>query len=203
MTDYSSIDNSTEKLFEATLQKIHGQLEVKRKDTNVGLKLLTRFDELKKYKSLFVHKVTELKGKSDSFIILLVEKHLTIIEQKRNARIEREIEEVEPVLIFNVPQDMGKIYIRKETLADKVIDVLAKIDIDFPDYPNFSKNYYVVGEKPDQVKKYFPKKLMDSLDKIRDMTIEINGNWGLLRSEKNLTENVLLLLMSIGYKMTK
>jgi hypothetical protein len=35
------------------------------------------------------------------------------------------------------------------------------------------------------------------------MTVEINGNWGLIRLEKNVSEKVLLLLMSIGYKMTK
>ena len=203
MTDHSSIDDSTEKLFEATLQKIQGQLDVKRKDTNVGLKLLTRFDELKNYRSLFVHKVTELKGKSGSFIILLIEKHLTIVEQKKSARIEKEIEEVEPVLIFSIPQDIGKAYIRKETLADKIADLFTKVDIDFIDYPNFSRNYYVVGEKPDQVRKHLPKALIESLDKIKGMTIEINGNWGLLRPEKNLTEKVLLVLLSIGYKMTK
>lgn len=203
MTDYTRLDNSTEKLFETTLQKIQGQLDVRRKDTNTGLKLLARFDELKKYRSLFVHKVTELNGKTGSFIIMLVEKHQTIIEQKRSERIEKEIEEIEPILIFSIPQDIGKAFIRKETLADKVTDLFIKIDIDFSEYPNFSKNYYVVGEKPDLIKKYFPKKLMESLEKIEDMTIEINGNWGLLRPDKNLTEKVLLLLLSIGYKMTK
>jgi hypothetical protein len=81
--------------------------------------------------------------------------------------------------------------------------LLAKVDIDFVDYPNFSKNYYVVGEKADHIKRYLPKELMESLDKVEDMTIELNGNWGLLRTEKNLTENVLLLLISIGYSMTK
>lgn len=203
MTDFKEIDNSAEKLFETTLQKVQGQLEIKRKDTKVGLKLLTRFDELKKYRSLFVHKVTELKGKSGSFIILLAEKHLTIIEQKRSARIEKEIEEIEPILIFSIRHDIGKAYIKKETFADKVTDLFTKVDIDFIEYPNFSKNYYVVGEKPDQLKRYLPKELIESLDKIGDMTIEINGNWGLLRTEKNLTENMLLLLISIGYKMTR
>jgi hypothetical protein len=203
MTNFSPIDELIENTFEATLQKVQGQLDIKRKDTNIGLKLLTRFDELKKYQSLFVHKVTELKGKSDSFIILLIEKHLTIIEQKRSARIEKKIEEVEPILIFNVPHDMGKVYIRKETLADKIIDTLIKVDIDFHDYPEFSMNYYVVGDRPDHVKKYFPTRLMDAMSKITNMTVEINRNLGLLRTEKNLTEDVLLLLLNIGYKMTR
>lgn len=203
MADYRAPDHSTEILFETTLQKVQGQLDIKRKDANTGLNLLARFDELKKYRSLYVHKVTELTGKSGSFIILLVEKHLTIIQQKKRVRLKEDIEEIEPILIFPIAQDIGKAYIRKETLADKITDLFTKVDIDFSDYPNFSKNYYVVGEKPDLLKKHLPKGLMESLNKIEDMTIEINGNRGLLRSEKNLTENLLLLLMSIGYKMTR
>lgn len=203
MTNYSALDNETEKLFETTLQKIEGQLHIKRKDTKVGLSLLSKFDDLKKYRSLFVHKVTELQGNNGSFIILLLEKHLTIIEQKRNARIEKEIEEVEPVLIFSIPQDVGRAYIRKETITDKVLDLFTKMDVDFSDYPNFSKNYLVVGDKPELLRQHLPKALLGSLDKVEDLTTEINGNWALLRTEKNLTENVLLLLMSIGYKMTK
>jgi hypothetical protein len=105
--------------------------------------------------------------------------------------------------MFSIPHDIGKVYIRKETLADKIVDVFAKVDIDFSEYPNFSKNYYVVGENPDHVKKYLPRILLESLETIEDMTIEISGNWGLLRSEKNLTEKLLLLLMSIGYKMSR
>jgi hypothetical protein len=203
MTDYRAVDPTTDKLFEATLQKVEDQLEIKRKDVNAGLKLLSRFEELKNYRSLFVHKVTELKGKSGSFIILLVEKHLTIIEQKRRARVEKEIEEIEPILIFSIPQDIGRACIRKETLADKVADLFTKVDIDFEEYPGFSKNYLFVGEKPDEVKRHLPRRLLESLNKVEDMIVEINGNWGLLRTEKNLTEDVLLLLISIGYKMTK
>jgi hypothetical protein len=203
MTDFKAIDHSHEKLFEATLQKVREQLDIKRKDSTVGLKLLTRFDELKNYKRLFVHKVTELKGNSGSFIILLVEKHLTIIQQKKSARVEKEIEEVEPVLIFSIPHDIGRAYTRKETLADKVADLFTKVDIDFVEYPDFSKNYYVMAEKPDLIKRYLPKGLIASLDRIENMTVEINGNWGLLRTERNLTENILLLLIGIGYKMVR
>jgi len=80
---------------------------------------------------------------------------------------------------------------------------LTKVDIDFDDYPTFSSNYYVVAEKPDLVRKHFPKQVIQSPDKIKGMTLEIDGNWGLVRAEKNLTDGLLLLLLSIGYKMTK
>ncbi len=200
--NYKPLDPTIENIFESTLQKIKGQLEIKRKDTTTGLKLLSGFDELRKYNSLFVHKVVEVKGTHGSFLILLIEKHLTIIETKRHRRIEKEIEEVEPVLIFSIPQEMGSVFIRKETLTDKVIDLFTKVDIDFNEYPNFSKNYYVVGENPDLVKKHLPRGLMKSLENIKNLTVEINGNWGLLRTERNLTEDVLMFLVSLGNKMT-
>ena len=200
--NYKHLDPITEKLFESTLHKIENQFEIKRKDTLTGLKLLSRFDELKKYNSLFVHKVVEVKVTHGSFLILLIDKHLTIIETKRHRRTEKEIEEVEPVLVFSIPQDIGKVYTRKETLADKVLDLITKVDIDFSEYPDFSKNYCVVGENPELVKKHLPKGLMKSLETIKNLTVEINGNWGLLRTERNLTEDVLLFLVSVGNKMT-
>ncbi len=196
-------DIATGRLFEAALLKVREKLEIKRKDSSVGLKLLGRFDELKKYQSLYVHKVTELKGELSSFIILLVEKHMTIIEHRKTGSRQKEIEEVEPILIFSIPTDIGRVFIKKETIADKVADLFNKVDIDFTEYPRFSKNYYVVGEKPDLVREHLPRKLIESLNGVEDMTIEINGNWGLLRPERNLTESLLLLLISIGYKMTR
>jgi hypothetical protein len=203
MTDLRRIDPAAEKLFEATLKRVQGKFEIKRKEPETGLKLLARFDELKNYRSLFVHKVTEFKGTTGSFTVLLAEKHLTIIQQKRTARVEKEVEEIEPVLIFNIPHDIGKVLIRKEAVADKLVDIFIKVDIDFEEYPDFSKNYYVVGENPDLVKQFFPKKLIESLDGREDVTIEIHGNRGLLRTGKNLTGDVLLLLLSIGYRMTR
>jgi hypothetical protein len=202
MTEYKNLDKVSEAMFESALSKVKGQLEVKRKPADVGLKLLRRFEELKKYQALYVHNVTELKGKVGSFIILLVEKHLTIVERRKTGRQVRAIEEVEPILVFTVPTDIGRVIIRSETLADKLADLFYKVDIDFQAHPSFSKNYLVVGDKPDLVRQHLPEKLIQSLDKIEDLVIEINGNWGMVRAEKNLTETRLLQLISIGYKMT-
>jgi hypothetical protein len=203
MPDYRKIDVESERIFESVLDKIQGQLEIKRQDSGVGLGLLLKFEELNKYKSLFVHKVTELKGKNNSFILLLVEKHLTILKQKKHGRVEKDVEEVEPVIIFPMPVDIGKVYIRTETLADKIADIFYEVDIDFDDYKNFSNNYYLIGDHPDLIRKHIPLSLIESLNTIQDMTVEINGPWGLLRPEKNLNEDLLLLLINMGYIMTK
>lgn len=202
MTDFREIDNSTDKIFETALSKIKGQLEINRKEPTLGLKLLGLFEDLKQYQSLYVHKVTEFKGGLSSFVILLVEKHSSIIKYRRTGKQVQEMEEIEPILIFSVPNDMGRVYIKKETIGDKIADLFNKVDIDFEEYPRFSKNYIVIGDKPDLVREHLPKNLIESLEMSEDLTIEINGNWGLLRPEMNITEHLLLFLISIGYKMT-
>ena len=207
MTAFREINPSANRIFESVLKQVRDDFQIERKDNLTGLKLLSRFDGLKGYRQLFVHKVTEFKKHSNSFIILLMEKHLIITENKSRygvfATQEREIEEIEPLLIFSLQHDVGKVMIKNETLTDKLADLFTKIDIDFPDYPSFSSNYLVVGEKPELVKKFLPKGLLATLDSIKNMTIEIEGNWGLLRIEKNLTEDLLLGLIGMGARITK
>jgi len=183
---------------------VDGQFDIIRKPSNIGVNLLTRFEEFKRYKDLYVHKVTELKGKYGSFIILLIEKHLTIVKPKRQGgALTEEIEEMEPILIFSIPYNVGKAYIRKETLADKITDLILKQDIDFKEYPRFSRNYYLVAEHPQLIKDHLPKGLLKALELVKDLTVEINENWGMIRSEKNLTEDLLMHFIGIGQKIIK
>jgi hypothetical protein len=205
---HKELDGQSHRIFEALIAKVKNKFNISRKETSVGLKLLTRFDALKEYRSLFIHHVTEFKGERSSFILILVEKHFTIIDnpgKRMNAYVptEKEIEEVEPMLLFSIPHDMDRVYIKPENLADKLTDLFVKVDIDFIDHPDFSKNYYVIANKPETVLRYLPKGLMTGLGKVKDMTVEINGQLGLLRSWKNLSEHLLLELLGIGYEMTK
>jgi len=202
MVHFRKIDTISKNVFDTVLEKVKGQFETRALDHDAGLKLISGFDELQKYNSLFVHMVTEFKGASGSFIIMLVEMQLTIFVHSRRKYAPRpkEIEEVEPVLIFNLKHDIGRALIKQESLADKFADLFTKVDVDFEEYPAFSKNYFAVAEKPDLFRANFPVGLLDALGSIRHMTIEINGHWGLLRRGMNLTEDLLLQLISIGQK---
>ena len=147
--------------------------------------------------------MTELKNASTSFIILLAEKHSIVIKQLRSGlRYEEEIEEVEPLLFFTLSQDIGKVIVRRETLGEKIVDFFNREDIDFGDYPAFSRKYFVIGEKPDLVREYFPKGLIQSLEKIDDIVVEVNGKIGLVRTEKNLTESLMYQLIDIGSEIS-
>ncbi len=205
MTHFRKLDRSSGGVFDSVLQKVKGQFDARTLGLGAALKLVAGFDELKKYKSLFVHRATELKGPSGSFVIVLVEKHQTILESKGRrtyAPRKKDIEEVEPILIFSIQQDIGRALIKPEGLGDKIADLFLKVDIDLKEYPRFSRNYFAVAENPEMFRTHFPKGLLKVLEKIGNMTIEVNGHWGLLRTEKNLTEDLLSLLISIGREMT-
>lgn len=203
MTAYRTIDSAAERLFNGELMKAQDKFIIKKKETSTGLKLAGQFEELKSYKSVYVHNVTELKGATSSCIILLIEKHLTIVEYRKHGTIEREIEEIEPMLLFTIPQDIGKAYIREETFADKFVDLFNKVDIDFPEYPKFSRSYYLAAEKPALVRANLPQRLLQSLDEIQGLTIEIQGNWVLLRTGKNLDASVLQTLLNAAVFLTR
>lgn len=187
------------------MKEAGGSLTIRKKPAPDGLRLLAGYECLRQYNQLFVHEVTELKNTKGYFTLMLIEKHLTVLKPKRHATKHlqtMEVKEVEPVIVFNLDHDMGKVFVKEETIGEKIADVLLKVDIDFKEYPAFSKNYFVVGEKPDLVKQHFPKALLETLSVAKEMNIEIDGKRGLLRPQKNLTRDILLKLLHIGHRLT-
>jgi len=204
MEELRILDQAAEKLFDRVLQSMNGKFSIESKDAALGVKLLSQFDQLRGYERLYVHKVTELNSGAASFLLLLAEKHTRLVKQLRSGlRYEEDVEEIEPLLLFTLSHDIGKVLIRKETLGDRIADIFNREDIDFADFPTFSRKYFVVGDKPDLVRAYFPKRLIQALEQTDEMVVEINGRLGLARTEKNLSEALLLQLIHIGSEITQ
>jgi hypothetical protein len=198
MPEYHTLDQSTGQFVDVTLKQLQGKLDMQSLEDQIGLSLLTKFDALIQYENVFVHKVTQFSGTHGSFILLLAEKQVPGRGQEKTGRDEKPGGEPEPMLIFNLAHDLGKAFIRQETASDKILDVLLKVDVDFDDYPEFSKNYYVIGEDEDRIRQYMPVSLIRALSHVSGLVVEINGNAGLIRTGKNLSAESLALLMKTG-----
>jgi hypothetical protein len=203
MKQLRSIDPAAAEIFEQTLQRVAGNFKITRMDPESGLHILQPFELLKKFESVFVHNVTLFEHAAGSFMILLVEKHQTIVAHKRTGARDIEIEETEALLIFTLAHNLGRVLILKETIVNKISNLFTKIDIDFEEYPDFSRNYLVVGSEPIRVRQYLPKELMTQLSKVRNLTVEINGHVGVVSTGKNLSSDALMLLISLGNKLTQ
>jgi hypothetical protein len=196
-------------LFQESLKDFIPPFRAIRKKEDHGVALLSKFEMINQYEELFVHEVTELKSKNGLVTIMLMEKHFTELRASRFSSGHtrhlrpKAIEEYEPVLVFIMPSEMGKIYIKEETFGEKIVDLLVKVDIDFKEYPGFSKNYFMTAENPDVVRQIFPKQLLTALNETSEMNIEINGRLGLIRPQKNLSREVLHQLLKIGDHITR
>ena len=70
----------------------------------------------------------------------------------------------------------GKILIRPETVSDKISEWFQKVEIDFPENPKFSRNYYCLSNDKLLAKEFAIKKRLTELEKHEDMFIEIHDN---------------------------
>lgn len=120
MEGYRKLDSATEDLFEHVLTNVAGEFLMERKEIAFGISLLSSFSSLGDYERLYIHKVTEFKSASNSFIILLLEKHLTLVKQLPSGhRYSEEVEEVEPLLFFTLPMTSARLLSEKKRSAIK------------------------------------------------------------------------------------
>src|SRR5262249_33376593 len=77
--------------------------------------------------------------------------------------------------IMNLQNDAGHILIKPETIIDKIHDLINPIEIDFPDDPNFSRNYYVVTNDESKARSEINNSFREQVKKLRgkEFIIEI------------------------------
>ena len=81
--------------------------------------------------------------------------------------------------IIILPYKIPRFILEKEGLFDKVFEKLysfsGRKDIDFKEYPNFSKKFYLSGHDEESVRNFFNSRLIHYLDKNEIYHIESNG----------------------------
>jgi hypothetical protein len=55
----------------------------------------------------------------------------------------------------------GRILLRRETLHDKINEMFAKTEIDFPRSPEFSRKFYVLAERPSEAARVLDERVRD------------------------------------------
>ncbi len=187
------------KLFWDSINEVESKLKITRKKEEHVVARLDKFEIFSQYNGVFIHEVVEFSNSKGSFMIMVVNLDLTILAGTRHIRT-KEIEEYEPVLLLNLP-DMGHVILKEETLMDKLFDLVTKVDIDFKEYPSFSRNYVLAGDNPDLIRKHFPKPLLEVLSIAKDFYMESHGTLGVLRPRKVITRELIHKLMHIGYRV--
>lgn len=99
------------------------------------------------------------------------------------------VQHIVPMAILELPVGFGKVLIRRETVTDKIEEWFNTREIDFPDHPVFSKNYYVLAEFPDKARMQLTFDLRDWIAQHDDLYLEIFDNAALVHWPKAITPN--------------
>lgn len=85
---------------------------------------------------------------------------------------------------FTLDQTYPKTYVCKETLREKITDLLLKSDVDFDHSRTFSGKFHVVTEDKERLLQLLQSKNLNNLVPFPEMELELNGNTCLFRSSK-------------------
>ena len=130
---------------------------------------------LKSYRDADIKNVFKLQGRSNSFYVLTVEITYEIVTQGKYRTDRREIRELHLLGMVPLPVDLGRVFIRPESLADKVSELFAAKEVDFSKHREFSQKYYVLADNPASIQRSFSKEFMDGILNLKNVVLEISG----------------------------
>jgi hypothetical protein len=84
--------------------------------------------------------------------------------------------DVQLLAVREFPNFFGQILIRPETVSDKISEWFQKAEIDFPENPKFSRNYYCLSKNLLLAREFATKKRLTELEKHKDIYFEIREN---------------------------
>lgn len=149
------------------------------------LKTLQQLNTFKGYNQIFLYEGFQLSsnGYNSSLLLLSVN---SIIEKvsNRNQIKRKQVTEWEFFGLVNLTKDYGSVYIRPETIADKITELIFPVEIDFSDNPEFSKKYYVLASNEEHLRKQVSQKFLDCIQQFDDLEIEIHGSTLMARTRK-------------------
>ena len=99
--------------------------------------------------------------------------------------------------------DFGHVFIRPETLIDKVSELLKPLEIDFEGQNEFNKRYYVLSSNQEHTLKTFPMTILPIMTKYHGLSIEFVKNQCLFRMPKALDQKESNELCDFGLELSQ
>lgn len=92
--------------------------------------------------------------------------------------------------LTELDKDYGHVFIRPETMTDKLIELFNPTKIRFEGYSEFSKQYHVTADEPGKVKEHFSGDMIDAIQSFEGLQIEIQGHYLMVRLPKGFRVEV-------------
>jgi hypothetical protein len=106
--------------------------------------------------------------------------------------------------VARLPKDFGHVFIRKETLRDKIVEFFEPLEMDIKEDKEFNKKYYVLAKEKDKAEKLFTAQFRDELNKLllQDFCIEVLKDTLVIANKKTPQKTETLSLASFVYNVS-
>ncbi len=158
--------------------------------------LLTKFNNLFTNGSIDIASIYEI-AKGQTLFSLIIIRYKAVIEHPSPHGIPRRehLNELYPYILCDVKGHYGKTIIRPETITDKILELLSRTEIDFDCHKGFSKNYHVLTDKEEYLRKKLDSQKLEIINKYNDLLIEFSESECLIRDHKAMREDNLSKLI--------
>jgi hypothetical protein len=108
--------------------------------------------------------------------------------------------ELQAYIIVKLSKDYGHFLIKKESFANKVMEIFQPLELDFADDPAFSKKFYVLSKDKEKTISFIGAKFRDRLKSLKDgdAFIEVLNNTMLIGNGKPAGDETLIELIKLG-----
>jgi hypothetical protein len=154
---------------------------------------LEQFEIFKSYFAVNVRESYVIKQANNDCYVLFAEAHSKVKEAK--GLITDHYENQIWALVY-LKQDFGRVMIRPETLADKLIELLHPIELDFAEDKAFSDTFYVLINDHQKAVTGIDRNFRNAVMDVRadDFVIEIVDHTLIIGSKKTISPNKALHL---------
>lgn len=108
------------------------------------------------------------------------------------------------LVAVKLPKNFGHIFIKEETIIDKIREVFQPLELDFKEDKPFSRKFYVLAKEPEKAAGFFNTQLREFLlsANVKGVSIEINDELLLLANMKNVWDESLEALINTGLDLS-
>jgi hypothetical protein len=105
------------------------------------------------------------------------------------------------LVLLTLPVDLGRLWIRPETLPDKLLTWWSDEDLDFADHPQFSRRYYCQTDDPTRVQLRVPDRVWQAIGEHDALVVRAAGMQAVVAKEEQLRPEHAVELVQLGFEI--
>ena len=166
------------------------------------LKTLGKFKSLKDYNAVYFVQASEIRGTDGQGFLAVVSVNSTIIHTGSRYQRKEALTEWEFIGIAKLSSDFGQVYMRPESLQDKINEYFDPLEVDFVFDKEFSKKYFVLTTDETKLRERVTPNFLSAIRKHRGLEIEIQGKDALVRLKKRVSTDSAEIIAELLYDLT-